>query len=106
MFQRSLPPALVKDSSRCCWPGERAGPVLAPLAFLVSPLELETPLAEPGGVLDAQRGDIWSSLCMGPGLLDIFPRPLVLFCADAGLGVATFSACRKGEATSSCCCEL
>ena len=72
--------------------------------FLDSPLELETPLAEPGGVFDANPGDIWSSLWRGLGLVD-FPGPLLLFCFETGLGVSAFGTCSDREAISPICCE-
>ena len=76
--QSSLPWALAKDSSRFYWPAVTFWLVLGPLAFLVSPLELDTSLAEPGGVTDAQRGAGLYYLSLRAGLLDV-PGPLVLF---------------------------
>ena len=62
----NLPPSSVhtfaNKSSKFGWPRERFGPVLAPFGFFASPLELETPLAEPGGDFDATTCDIGSSL--------------------------------------------
>ena len=47
------------------------------LRFLVSPLELESSFAEPGGVTSATSGGGWSSFSLSAGLF-AFAGPLVL----------------------------
>ena len=51
--------------------------MLGPFASSVSPLELDTYLAESGGVIDATSGGGSSSLSFTAGLL-VFAKPLVL----------------------------
>ena len=75
--QSSLPWALAKESSRFCWPAVDFWLVIGPFAFLISPLELDTSLAEPVGVTDAHRAANFSSLSLNAWLFD-FAGPLVL----------------------------
>ena len=84
--QNSLPWVLAKDSSECCWPAVAFWLVLGPLAFLISPLELDTSLANPDGVFDAQRGKKYSSLSFKAGLLDLLGPVVLLTGFEIGFG--------------------
>ena len=75
--QSSLPCALAKYSSKLGWPAVFFWLVLGPFAFLISPLKLESSLADPGGVTDATSCFACSSFSLVAGLL-AFHCPLTL----------------------------
>ena len=73
---------------------------------MVSPLELDTSLAEPDGVFDAQPGEGCSSLSFMAGLLDL-PGPLVLLTGfETGFGEPISCAGLAGELVISGWLEL